>query len=80
VDMFSQTEEEYLNYLWQGCNIQAASMDEAPNLAVPDLFQNKIPASFMGSCAWALDQVADLLAIRQKLLRPSIFITMITNP
>jgi hypothetical protein len=55
-------------------------MDKAPNLAVPDLFQNKIPVSFMGSYAWALDQVADSLAIGQKLLRPSVFIIMITNP
>jgi hypothetical protein len=78
--MFSQTEEECLDYLQQGRNIQAASMDEVPNPAVPDLFQNKIPASFMGSRAWALDQVADLLAIGRKLLRPSVFITMITNP
>jgi hypothetical protein len=77
--MFSWTEEEHLNYLWQGCNIQAASMDKVPNPAVPDLFQNKILVSFIGSHAWALDQVADSLAIRQKLLRPSIFITMITN-
>jgi hypothetical protein len=78
--MFSRTEEECLDYLRQGRNIQAASMDEAPNPAVPDLFQNKIPASFMGSRAWASDQVADSLAIGRKLLRPSVFITMTTNP
>jgi hypothetical protein len=55
-------------------------MDEAANPAVPDLFQNKIPASFMGSYAWALDQVADALVITQKLGKPSIFLTMTTNP
>jgi hypothetical protein len=63
VDIFSQTEEERLNYLQQGHEVQAASIGKAVNPAVPNLFQNKIPASFMGSCAWALDQVADTLAI-----------------
>jgi hypothetical protein len=63
VDMFSRTEEEWLDYLQQGREVQAASMGEAANPAVPDLFQNKIPASFMGSRAWASDQVADALAI-----------------
>jgi hypothetical protein len=55
-------------------------MGEAVNPAVPDLFQNKIPASFMGLYAWASDQVADTLAITQKLGKPSIFLTIITNP
>jgi hypothetical protein len=63
VDMFSWIEEEQLNYLQQGHKVQAASMGEVANPAVPDLFQNKIPVSFMGSRAWALDQVADTLAI-----------------
>jgi hypothetical protein len=61
--MFSWIEEEWLNYLQQGYKVQAASMGEAANPAVPNLFQNKIPASFIGSRAWALDQVADALAI-----------------
>jgi hypothetical protein len=55
-------------------------MGEAANPAVPDLFQNKILASFMGLHAWASDQVADALVIVQKLGKPSIFLTMITNP
>jgi hypothetical protein len=55
-------------------------MDKVANPAVPNLFQNKIPASFIGSCAWALDQVADALAIAWKLGKPSIFLTIITNP
>jgi hypothetical protein len=38
-------------------------MDEAPNPLVPDLFENKVLASFMGSLAWVLDQVADSLAL-----------------
>jgi hypothetical protein len=55
-------------------------MDEAPNPLVPDLFENKIPASFIGSLAWALDQVADSLALMQYLEKLSIWLIIITNP
>ncbi|KAF7174438.1 hypothetical protein CNMCM6106_008742 [Aspergillus hiratsukae] len=44
------------------------------------LAQNKIPANFMGSRAWASDQVTDSLAIARKLGKPSIWLTMTTNP
>jgi hypothetical protein len=80
VDMFSQAEEERLNYLKQGRRIQAMSMDEAADPAIPDLFQNKIPASFMGSPAWASDQVSDSLAIARHIGKPSVWLTMTTNP
>jgi hypothetical protein len=55
-------------------------MDEAPNPLVPDLFENKIPASFMGSHAWVSDQVADSLALMRYLEKPSIWLTITTNP
>ncbi|KAJ6038801.1 hypothetical protein N7460_007518 [Penicillium canescens] len=80
VDMFSRTEEERLHYLKRGRRMQAAAMDEAPNPDIPDLFENKIPAGFMGSRAWASDQVADSLAIARQLAKPSLFLTMTTNP
>ncbi|KAJ6041223.1 uncharacterized protein N7446_010881 [Penicillium canescens] len=80
VDMFSRTEEERLHYLKRGRRMQAAAMDEAPNPDIPDLFENKIPAGFMGSRAWASDQVADSLAIARQLATPSLFLTMTTNP
>jgi hypothetical protein len=80
VDMFSRTEEQRLTYLQKGRRFQATTMDEAPNPTVPDLFENKIPASFMGSRAWASDQVADALAIARHLGKPSIWLTMTTNP
>ncbi|KAJ6038891.1 hypothetical protein N7460_007608 [Penicillium canescens] len=57
-----------------------SAMDEAPNPDIPDLFENKIPAGFMGSRAWASDQVADSLAIARQLAKPSLFLTMTTNP
>ncbi|KAJ6003691.1 hypothetical protein N7522_006383 [Penicillium canescens] len=80
VDMFSRTEEERLHYLKRGRRMQAAAMDEAPNPDISDLFENKIPAGFMGSRAWASDQVADSLAIARQLAKPSLFLTMTTNP
>jgi hypothetical protein len=49
--MFSCTEEEWLSYLQHSQCLQASAMDKAPNPLVPDLFKNKIPASFMGSHA-----------------------------
>jgi hypothetical protein len=80
VDMFSRTEEERLQYLKMGRHQQATGMDEAAHPDAPDLFQTKIPASFMGSRAWASDQVADSLAMARELGKPSFFLTMTTNP
>ncbi|KAF7113861.1 hypothetical protein CNMCM5793_004916 [Aspergillus hiratsukae] len=48
VDMFSRTEEGRLRYLQRGRRVHATSMDEVADPSIPDLFQNKIPASFMG--------------------------------
>jgi hypothetical protein len=53
--------------------IQAMSVDEAADPAIPDLFQNKIPASFMGSRAWASDQVLDSLAIARHMGKSSVW-------
>jgi Helitron helicase-like domain at N-terminus len=80
VDMFSRTEDERLEYLRRGRQLQAAGMDEAPDPSVADFFRYKIPASFMGSRAWCSDQVADALAIARQLSKPSFWLTVTTNP
>jgi hypothetical protein len=80
MDMFSRTEEERLHYLKSGRRQQATGMDEAADPGAPDLFQNKIPVSFMGSRAWAADQVADSFAMARQLGKLSFFLTMTTNP
>lgn len=82
VDMFSRAEEERLSYLREGRRMQSTSMrmEEAADSTIPDIFENKIPASFMGSRAWASDQVADALAIAKGLGKPSMWLTMTTNP
>ena len=41
-----------------------------------DIIQNTIPASFMGSRAWASDKVADALAMARELGDPDAFTTV----
>lgn len=38
-----------------------------------------LPASFLGSRAWAAEQVADALALCREYGKPSLFLTMTTN-
>ena len=78
VDMYSRVEEERLNYLhigrWQ--QVQIHSINDDTNIA----FENTLLSSFMGSRAWASEQVADALALCWEFGKPSLFITMTTNP
>ena len=78
--MFSRTEEERLNFVKRGRHAQRTATDEAAEPSEPDFFENKIPASFMGSAAWASDQVADALAIARDRGTPSFWLTPTTNP
>jgi hypothetical protein len=55
-------------------------MDEAPDQVDPDLLNHKIPASFMGSRAWASDNFVDGLAIARDLGKLTFFVTMTCNP
>ena len=80
VDMYSRTEEERLQYLKRSRAIQASAFENTPQWPTADLIRYKIPASFMGSQAWASDQVADALALARDLGKPSFFITMTSNP
>jgi hypothetical protein len=60
--MFSRTAEERLQFLKRGRTIQRSSMDADPS--VPDSFENKVPASFMGSAAWASDHALAIASDR----------------
>jgi hypothetical protein len=80
VDMFSRTEDERLNFVKRGRRAQRIAPDDAAEPSVPESFENKIPASFMGSAAWASDQVADALAIARDRGTPSFWLTPTTNP
>ena len=80
VDMYSRTEEERLQYLKLSRAIQASAFENSPRWPGADLIRYKIPASFMGSQAWASDQVADSLALARDRGGPTFFITMTSNP
>ena len=87
--MYSRVEEERLNYIRSGCSDQ---MDEAMQrrddafLVDPDAQAVELgsaltlPSSFIGSHAWASEQVADALAFCREYGKPSLFITIMTIP
>jgi hypothetical protein len=77
---YSRTEEERLQYLKRSRAIQTSAFENTPRWPAADLIRYKIPASFMGSQAWASDQVADALALARELGPPCFFITMTSNP
>jgi hypothetical protein len=85
VDMYSRVEEERLNYLRLGRHDQATGANSAHRTPVRDSehrgnIEGMIPASFLGSRAWASQQVSDSLALCRQYGKPSFFITMTTNP
>jgi hypothetical protein len=87
--MFSRVEEERLEYIRSGRSDQ---MDEAmrrrdaafvidPDTQAAELSSAVVlPSSFIGSCSWASEQVADALALCREHGKPSLFITITTNP
>ena len=88
VDMYSRVEEQRLQFLHQGRqeqysrvrnfrdpHVQAAAVDPS----IPTL-ENSIPASFLGSREWSSKQVADSLALAREYGKPSLFVTVTTNP
>jgi Helitron helicase-like domain at N-terminus len=80
MDIYSRTEDDRLNYLRMARTIQSSGFENRPHQPTADLIRNKIPASFMGSRAWASNQVADALALARNLGNPTFFITMTSNP
>ena len=63
-----------------GRTIQVSGMNGISDRHEPDLLRYKIPASFMGSLAWASDQVADALTLTRELGKLSFFLAMTCNP
>jgi hypothetical protein len=78
--MYSRTEEARLTYLRINQAIQSSVFENDPHWPTADLIQYKIPVSFIGSQAWASDQVADTLALAKELGKLSFFITITSNP
>lgn len=90
VDMFSRIEDERLEYIRNGKQHQAQNLfqDDEDSGAIEDeqdreleqLFLGTLPSSFLGSRAWISENVANALAICRDLGKPSLFVTMTTNP
>jgi len=90
VDMYSRVEEERLNFIQQGRKDQLNArqcrreLDVAnnPNLSLPAELPGpfSLPSSFIGSRAWASENVSESLAICKELGSPTFFATATTNP
>ena len=87
--MFSRVEEECLDYIQSS---RMRQMDEAmrwreaafvidPDAQAEELSSAvTLPSSFIGSHAWASEQLADALTLCREHGKPSFFITITTNP
>lgn len=90
VDMFSRVEEQRLPYqrLGRSHQVQRQELQQQVLAPLPGgsgsgsnyRYENTLSASFMGSRAWASEQVANALALCRELGAPSLFITFTTNP
>ena len=80
VDMYSCTEEQRLMYTAHECQFHTQELLNAANEHPEDVNVDiKLPASFVGSCAWMSEQAADAMALGQKFGKPTFFCTMTFN-
>ncbi|THH06394.1 hypothetical protein EW146_g9626 [Bondarzewia mesenterica] len=81
VDMFSRVEEERLAYISRERLHQADVESDRPS-SPSESVQNELslPASFLGSRAWALEETANSMALGKTFGKPSFFCTMTFNP
>ena len=88
--MYSRVEDERLSYIRRALQKQIAQVEEFQNFDSAEVYQQGhlepyiyhgiiLPASFLGSRAWAASEVADSLALCRAKGKPSFFITIITN-
>ena len=88
MDMYSRVEEEHLNFIQQDQKDQLHTcqchheLDLANNPDLPAELSEAftLPSSFIGSCAWASENVSDALAICKEFGSPTFFVTVTTNP
>jgi hypothetical protein len=88
--MFSRIEEERLNYIRNGKQLQAqdlfldnegsGTVEDEQDRELEQLFLGTLPSTFLGSRAWISENVANALAIYRDLGKSSLFVTMTTNP
>lgn len=80
VDMYSRVEEQRLAYIARERNFQQHELHENENEEEEFEPTIKLPASFVGSCAWTSEQAADAMALGRKFGKPTFFMTMTFNP
>jgi hypothetical protein len=91
VDMYCRIEDERLQYLREGKTRQAREVFAAGEeedtqekddyeMELQRAFAGVLPSSFLGSRAWTSERIADALALCRIYGKPSLFITMTTNP
>jgi hypothetical protein len=87
VDMYCRIEDERLQYIREARQRQATLMQriynndaDLQNKELDATFATALPASFLGSRAWASEKVADALALCRAKGKPNLFVTMTTNP
>lgn len=83
VDMYSRMEEEQLSYILRERKFCADEVRDAIERDADEEQMDsaiKLPASFIGSCAWTSEQTADAMALGHKYGKPTFFCTMTFNP
>lgn len=89
VDMYSRVEDERLDYIRRGREKQYQTLQQqqardgmlSGDGSITEFERGiTLPSSFLGSRAWASQQVADSLAICRAKGKSSFFITITTNP
>jgi hypothetical protein len=87
--MYCRIEDERLQYLREGKTRQAREVFAAEEdtqekddyeMELQRAFAGVLPSSFLGSRAWTSERIADALALCRIYGKPSLFITMTTNP
>jgi hypothetical protein len=71
VDMFSRMEDNHLDYRYHGLIDRAEGQRD---------IDYHLGSHWIGSRCWASEQVADALALCHEFGKPSLFITVTTNP
>lgn len=80
IDMFTRNLETRLNYI--RANQKCLREEDAALMGVTHISDCRniyLPASFLGSCRWATEQISDSLAVAATYGPPTFFITMTCN-
>lgn len=85
VDNYSRVEEERIDYQRRGKLRQLEGRNSRAEGSLDtsrqdDQWQTQLSSSFMGSKAWATEHIADALTLCRTYGKPTLYLTMTTNP